>query len=120
MARPRLPWNHPTIVARFLAKFEPCPDCECVLFTGTCTRGWGRFVANDFPGCPAGRVWIHRYAYRVFRGPIPEGHDVHHVHERCNHRNCGNVDHIEPESHDSHGEISRAFQLEEAEAFAGL
>lgn len=102
----KLPWNHPVVVRRFLAFLKPCPGCDCILFTGTLTNGWGRFVAHDFPECPCGRTQAHRYSYTIFRAPIPPGHQINHNHELCKHRNCVNAYHLEPITPEEHGRIS--------------
>lgn len=106
----KLPWNHPVVVRRFLNFCEPCPTCECVLFTGTVTNGWGRFVAHGFPGCPSGRTQAHRYSYAIQRAPIPEGFQIHHDHSACNHRRCVNAYHTEPISPEDHGALSNAYK----------
>ena len=36
---------------------------------------------------------VHRVAYEVFVGPIPDGCDLNHT---CEHRSCINVGHLEP------------------------
>lgn len=38
------------------------------------------------------RLSVHRFAYELFVGPIPEGFDVHHS---CEHQRCCNPDHLE-------------------------
>jgi len=106
-------WRHPVVVRRFLAFLEPCPRCECVLFQGTLTNGWGRFVAHEFPECPSGRVQAHRYAYAIFRGPIPPGLQIHHDHKRCGHRACVNPYHAEPITGREHGVISSEYYWNE-------
>jgi hypothetical protein len=35
----------------------------------------------------------HRFAYKTFRAPIPEGHELHH---KCPHKDCCNPTHLEP------------------------
>lgn len=45
---------------------------------------------------------VHRYFHRVFKGPIPEGHHVHHT---CQNPGCVNPDHlmaVSPEWHMRH------------------
>ncbi len=109
MPLPRLPWDHPVIVARFLSKLRPVAGSACIEFTGTRTFGYGRFVAWDFPGVPSGRVRAHRYAYVIVRGPIPDGCDLDHIRE-CRNRGCCNAYHLEPVAHEEHGHISAADQ----------
>ena len=50
--------------------------------------GYGRLSVG---GRGAGCVYVHRFAYMVFYGPIPAGHDVHHV---CRIRRCVLPDHL--------------------------
>ncbi len=102
-------WNDPRVVARFLARCEPCPHCECVLFKGSIARGgWGRIVAHGFPGCPSGRVYAHRYIYALVFGAPELGEDVHHQHDICGHRNCVNPYHLETIRHTEHALVSNA------------
>lgn len=105
MPLPRLPWDHPTIVARFLSKQRPVSGSECIEFDGTKTNGWGRLVAWGFPECPSGRVLAHRYSYAIQRGPIPPHHDLDHIRE-CRNRGCINAYHVEPIGHAAHGVVS--------------
>ncbi len=97
------------IVSRFLSKLRPVIGSACIEFIGTCTEGYGRFVAWDFPDVPSGRVRAHRYAYVLFRGPIPDGCDLDHIRE-CRNRGCCNAYHLEPVTHEAHGHISAADQ----------
>lgn len=38
-------------------------------------------------------LYVHRVAYELYVGPIP---DEHHVHHRCHNRRCFNPEHLEP------------------------
>jgi hypothetical protein len=55
-------------------------------------------------------VKAHRYSYAIRHGNIPEGHDVHHDHKICHHRNCVDSDHLGAINHNSHGGVSKEFQ----------
>jgi hypothetical protein len=68
---------------------------ECWEWTAqTMKNGYGVF----FPGYAVlprpkntPKVLAHRWSYEYHRGPIPEGHEVHHL---CGKRNCVNPDHL--------------------------
>lgn len=49
----------------------------------------------------AGKVRIvHRVAYEIVHGPIPDGHDIDHVHANgCRHRDCIEPAHLEAVTH---------------------
>lgn len=56
----------------------------CWEWTGAvATTGYGRFGAGEY---------VHRLSHEVYKGPIPEGHQVDHL---CRNRVCFNPDHIE-------------------------
>lgn len=42
------------------------------------------------------RVYVHRRAYEILVGPIPDGMEIDHT---CNRRNCYNPAHLEPVLH---------------------
>lgn len=111
MSMKRLPWNHEKVVARFWARVEKCPDCDCLLFRGPTTNGWGKIRAWGLPGIPKGIVWAHRYAYALKHGTLTPGSDIHHDHDVCNHRNCVNASHLSSVDHREHGEISKVHQM---------
>lgn len=64
----------------------------CWLWTGPLTRGdYGTFMA------PNGKMTrVHRYAYEVMVGPIPEGLELDHL---CRVRLCVNPAHLDPVTH---------------------
>ena len=71
--------------ARFRQKIQVVGDCW--EWTGSTSQGYGRFRAD-------GRsVFVHRWAYERFRGPIPAGLTIDHL---CRNRRCANPDHLEP------------------------
>ena len=60
----------------------------CWLFTGT-TTPYGRIAkAQD--------SYTHRLGWKLLRGPIPDGKELHH---RCGVYACWNPDHLEPVTH---------------------
>jgi len=85
-----------TVAERLYGRLETCIDpacnCDCRLWGGALTwNGYGRVHVN-------GKFWrVHRLAYTLEVGPIPDGLDIDHVWDRgCRHRHCANVAHLEP------------------------
>lgn len=72
---------------RFWAKVDK--SGECWIWTGSfATNGYGGF------GFDVGvRLIVHRYAYELCVGPIPEGLQLDHL---CRNRACVNPAHLEP------------------------
>lgn len=66
---------------------------DCLIWKGFMDRkGYGMFSG------PAGKkVFVHRFAYTVARGPIPEGMVLNHS---CRVRACCNPDHLAPVTND--------------------
>ena len=80
-----------TPVARFWAKVEMEPNSGCWIWCGCrTTAGYGHFT-ND-PAHPTQKVYSHRFAYELLRGPIPRGLQIDH---RCRLRACVNPDHMD-------------------------
>lgn len=75
----------------------PCPDegCECILWRGAKNpKGYG-LIREGARGSRMLRV--HRVAWELQVGPIPDGLQIDHVKARgCRHRNCVNLAHLEP------------------------
>lgn len=62
---------------------------RCWVWTGDrTTNGYGR---HRFP--ERGRKRVHRVAYEILRGPIPDGLQIDHL---CLTKLCCNPDHLEP------------------------
>lgn len=62
---------------------------------GGCWLWTGRL--NNRGYAKAGHHYAHRLIYERLVGPIPEGLEIDHVHERgCRHRHCVNPAHLEP------------------------
>src|SRR5229473_5269532 len=72
-------------IEAFLERLQ-YPECGCWIFTG-CPRM--RYPAIS---CEGVRYSTHRFAYELFIGAIPEGHDVHHT---CERQRCCNPDHLQ-------------------------
>jgi hypothetical protein len=75
---------------RFWSKVQPCPMTGCWLWTSAFTvDDYGVFWVG-----PAERsARIHRLAYELLVGPIPEGLTIDHL---CRVRSCCNPTHLEP------------------------
>lgn len=67
-------------------------DDGCWTYQGLLkSNGYGHFYPGGGRGTP--KVYVHRYAYELCVGPIPEGLDLDHL---CRVRNCVNPAHLEP------------------------
>jgi len=67
----------------------PIPECGCLVFTGNINRhGYG--LIKDDSGKDR---TVHRVAYELAKGPIPDGLVIDH---KCRVRSCVNPDHLEP------------------------
>ncbi|WP_213805742.1 HNH endonuclease [Granulicella sp. dw_53] len=77
-----------TPVARLIEKLDlVSSSTDCWLYLGALApNGYGIFNDGD-----EGSVLLHRYAYNLFYGPIPEGKVVMH---KCNVKNCCNPKHL--------------------------
>lgn len=79
-----------TEIDRFMKFVSPEPNSGCWLWTGT----WGTGGYGDFRPTRSKRMErAHRTAYRLLRGPIPEGLQLDHL---CRVRCCVNPAHLEP------------------------
>ena len=88
------------IEQRLLTRRE-IDDADCWLYTGFIhPEGYGRI---GYQGRSS--TLVHRVAFEIWRGPIPEGLTVDHLCHtfddtcpggpRCSHRRCFNPDHLE-------------------------
>lgn len=85
--------SHLTI-SRFLQKLAPQED-GCWLWTAATAGGTGYGSFHD----GTKRLGAHRFAYELWRGPIPEGLELDHV---CQVRPCVNPDHLRAVTHAAH------------------
>ena len=66
-------------------------ESSCWLWRGRKDHhGYGRFNAGG-KNIPA-----HKYSFEYFKGPLPEGLEIHH---KCRIRNCVKPTHLEPVTH---------------------
>lgn len=73
----------------------------CWTWTGhTNGRGYGRI------GVDGREQYVHRVAYELFVGPIPEGLEIDHL---CKNTRCVNPAHLEPVTHDENVRRSEWF-----------
>ena len=71
----------------FWAKVAVCSDDECWLWQGHVeASGYGRYGGNRT------RDGVHRIAYRLLVGPIPDGYHLDHL---CRNTRCVNPRHLE-------------------------
>ena len=68
---------------------------SCWLWTGSRTAdGYGE-ISEGGPKSGRRRFYVHRLAWEILVGPIPEDMTIDHVAERCGNRHCVNVAHME-------------------------
>lgn len=84
----------PDTIARFWVKVEKTDGCW--LWRARIDRlGYGQFGWRSGPN-PRPFVLVHRFAYELVIGPIPDGLELDHL---CRVRHCCNPDHLEPVTH---------------------
>lgn len=75
------------LVSRILKYSTPVPESGCLVWCGwTNEYGYGKISVRNKS------KWVHRVAYEIAYGPIPEGMDVDHL---CRVRCCVNPMHLE-------------------------
>jgi hypothetical protein len=78
--------KHNTIDERFWMQVERTESCWNWI-GGQNGNGYGKFQVGGR------KVYVHRWAYERFVGPIPDGLQVDHL---CRNRACCNPEHLEP------------------------
>lgn len=111
MSTPRI--RYPNLLARIIAKTikRPAPTSavkgECWVYMGAhCDKGYGRLTVRV-----EGKPWgfrVHRVAYQLIRGPIPDGLTLDHL---CFCEPCWNPDHLEPVTDVENSHRARARQI---------
>jgi hypothetical protein len=84
------------LAERFYSGLEPCtdPGCSCILWGGVTNKGYGVIKAA---GRGSRNLAVHRLAWELEKGPIPDGLTIDHVKARgCRHTTCCNIAHLEP------------------------
>lgn len=75
-------------IVRFERYYVPEPNCGCWLWTGGLqSSGYGHFITYDKSERSA-----HRFSYKTYVGPIPEGLTIDH---KCNVKICVNPEHLQ-------------------------
>lgn len=75
---------------RFEANVELIPFSTCHYWTGNLNKyGYGQFYNNKV-------CTVHRYAYQLYKGEIPEGLHIRHS---CHERSCVNPAHLTHGTH---------------------
>ncbi len=77
----------PTAPEDIYARLVPDPETGCLLWTGCTGHGYGLVKIRQR------HLLVHRVAWELARGPIPEGLELDHL---CRVPSCANVDHLEP------------------------
>jgi hypothetical protein len=78
---------------RFWSKVNKISHAPCWLWTAGGNKGYGTYWFEKE------QQYAHIVSYKVHKGPVPPGHDVHHT---CTLRACINPDHLELIKHSWH------------------
>lgn len=77
---------------RIGSRIKPQPN-GCWLFNGVTDPYYGTWkVAGE-------TLQVHRFVYETLVGPIPDGHDIHHI---CETKACCNPEHLTPMTRSDH------------------
>lgn len=70
----------PQAVRRFKSQIEMADNCECLLWCGGSSNGYGQICTNGV------RVYVHRFAYAMYHGHCPPRDKV--VRHTCDNKAC--------------------------------
>lgn len=103
-----LPAAESVWVARRLANVKR--EGECIIWQGAPNNmGYGKVSVRNDPTARGREEAVHRWFYKRFVGPIPEGLVLDHL---CRTPLCVNVEHLEPVTqleNDRRGQLARGF-----------
>jgi hypothetical protein len=76
-------------------------ETGCLLWDGRVDgKGYGYIKVGSRSDGTRHSVGVHRLAWELENGPVPDGLEVDHVKARgCRYRHCANVAHLEPVTH---------------------
>lgn len=75
-------------IMRFMSHVKKL-RCGCWVWTGCLDEnGYGRFRWRGKT------VWVTRFSFAAFKGPIPAHRHINHIIPPCKHHSCINPDHI--------------------------
>jgi HNH endonuclease len=83
--------NVPLTLDRFWATLIEEPNTGCWIWLGSRTKGGYCQVKIGYK-----HVYVHRWAFEQFRGPIPAGLSIDHL---CRTRSCVNPAHMQAVTH---------------------
>lgn len=95
--------THLPFIEKFWTRVERGEDDQCWRWTGGGSNGYG-YIRRD-----GAQVRVHRVAYEMTFGPVPEGKEIDHLcHEpktcpggsTCPHRRCVNPRHLAARTHE--------------------
>lgn len=98
LATGKLAPNGLTREALFIRKVSKADPDGCWRWTGKINsrgRGYGDFTYRDPETKKAKTEPAHRFAYKLWVGPIPDGYQIDHVWPQCKHTDCVRPDHLE-------------------------
>lgn len=86
-----------------------------ILFDDGCWKWLGCYSKEGYPAASLHgiRGSAHSLAFKLCRGPIAEGHELHHT---CWHRWCCRPDHLVPVTHKEHKRLHRLAAQEAQDA----
>lgn len=91
-------WTDSEVEAHLAERSEYVTESGCRIWLGTVTkgRGWGYGMGSVTLRGRFGTNYVHKVAYLLAHGPLPDGTEVDH---KCNVRCCFNPAHLQPLTH---------------------